>query len=113
MANILSTSYDDALLRTREWMLQREGHSVVSAIGFHEAREACEKTGFDLFVIGHSIPIKDKQDLITCFRANNPNARVIALTRAGESNLQEVDAYANPGNPEDLVRLVRMTVQGM
>ena len=113
MARILSISYDDTLLRTREWMLRQDGHEVVSANGFHDAREACEHSGYDLFVLGHSIPLKDKRDLIGCFRSANPNAMVIALTRSGEARLPEVDAYISPGNPEELVNLIRATLRGM
>lgn len=107
MARILSTSYDEALLRTRGWMLEREGHEVVSAMGFHEARDACNQPGFDLFIMGHSIPKKDKEDLISCFRAVNPNAPIVALIRSNEPRISQVDAYVHPGNPEDLIRILR------
>ncbi len=113
MARILSTSYDEALLRTRGWMLEREGHEVKSALGFHEAREACNEPGFDLFILGHSIPLKDKQDLISCFRAVNPTAPIIALIRANEPRLRNVDAYVHPGNPEDLMRVLRTILGGL
>ncbi|MGH9522870.1 MAG: hypothetical protein ACRD3E_10095 [Terriglobales bacterium] len=110
MARILSVSYDQTLLLTREWMLKAAGHDVVSAAGFHDAREACARPDRGLFILGHSIPERDKLDLIACFRAANPTARVIALTRAGERRLNEVDAYVNPGEPEELVRLIEMVL---
>ena len=113
MARLLSTSYDDALLRTRAWLLEREGYEVVSALGFQEAREACDTPGFDIFILGHSIPKRDKLELIACFRNSNPDGFIIALTRANEPRLREVDAYVNPGVPEDLVRLVSATLRGM
>ena len=108
MARIISVSYDDTLLRTREWMLTAAGHSVISAEGFHDAREACERPKYDLFVLGHSIPENDKMKLIECFRRASPNGKVIALTRAGERRLKQVDAYISPGDPEELVRLVKI-----
>ncbi len=61
----------------------------------------------DLIIIGHSIPEKDKLDIIGCFRAASPKGLVIALTRAGEQRLKEVDAYINPGDPEELLRAVK------
>src|SRR5690242_8577333 len=106
MARLISVSYDETLLRTRELMLKNAGHSVQSAIGFREAMEVCAYSA-DVAVIGHSIPKKDKVDIIDCFRAANPKGIVIALTRAGEERLKEVDAYINPGNPEELVRAIQ------
>ena len=106
MARILSISYDETLLFTRELMLRDRRHQVTSALGFHEAREACERGPYDLAVIGHSIPEKDKLDFIAVFRHSNPDAIVIALTRAGERRLKEVDTYVYPGDPEELLRAI-------
>ncbi len=105
MAQIISVSYDETLLRTRQLMLQSSGHQVTSALGFNEAKEQCSRTA-DLVIIGHSIPKKDKLDLIAAFRASNPKGVFIALTRVGEDRLKEVDHYINPGEPEDLLRAV-------
>ena len=104
MSRVLSISYDETLLLTRELMLKGEGHDVVSALGFHRGSEACRRGGFDLFILGHSIPKDDKLDLIQYFREKNPGGRVIALTRANESRLKEVDLYLNPGEPAELLR---------
>ncbi len=106
MANILSITYDETLLRTRQMILEAAGHEVTSALGLQDGRAACEKRGFQLFILGHSIPEKDKLELVACFRGVNPKAQVIALTRAGEVRLKEVDTYINPGDPEELVRAI-------
>lgn len=109
MAVIVSVSYDETLLRTRHLLLEGAGHKVTSALGFHEARELCTRDS-DLVIIGHSIPRRDKLEMIACYRAANPNSIVIALTRAGEERLKEVDHYVNPGEPEDLLRAVERIV---
>lgn len=106
MARIVSISYDEALLFTRELMLQDRGHTVSSALGFVRAIERCAATGVDILVLGHSIAKDDKLKIIECFRNANPGALVIALTRAGEARLNVVDAYVHPGNPEDLLRAI-------
>ena len=106
MARIISISYDETLLRTRHLMLEQAGHQVTSAVGFHDAKRACENAA-DLIIIGHSIPKADKLDLISSFRSMSPNGTVVALTRAGEDRLKEVDAYINPGDPEELLRAIR------
>lgn len=69
---ILSVSYDASLLATRRMMLEQQGYNVTSALGFTAALEACRGDEFDLFILGHSIPAKDKAALIQAFRGNCP-----------------------------------------
>ena len=104
MARILSISYDATLLHTRELLIKGKGHEVVSALGFHGGTEACQLGGFDLFILGHSIPAEDKLELIRCFREKNAGVPVIALTHPHEPPLQEVDRYLDPGDPAELLR---------
>lgn len=110
MARILSISYDEALLFTRELMLKGAGHTVTSALGLHDARESSSRGPFDLAIIGHSIPAHDKIEFIAAFRLANPQALVIALTRAGEERLSQVDMYVYPGDPEGLIRSINALV---
>lgn len=72
VARILSISYDEQLLGTREALLQHAGHEVVSAEGFSRAFHFCElhNAGFDLIVLGHSIPTAHAQWL-PCFDSEN------------------------------------------
>ena len=106
MARILSISYDEMLLRTRDLLLTDAGHVVTSAFGYHEGVEKSVVDKFDMVIVGHSIPQKDKLDFIAKFRESNPEAAVIALTRAGEPRVHEVDYYVNPGDPEELLRSI-------
>lgn len=71
---ILSVSYDQALLLTRQLMLEGQGYQVVSALGFKEAERKCKDGGFQLMVLGHSIPFNDKQALLESF-ASIPRRR--------------------------------------
>jgi DNA-binding response OmpR family regulator len=95
---ILSVSYNDVLLATREMLLVQQGYSVTSALGFSEATEQCQNGGFDLFILGHSIPLKDKLHLIKTFRENCP-APILSLERIGEKQVP-CDFHASPDNPE-------------
>ena len=106
MARILSISYDETLLRTRDLLLTDAGHVVTSAFGYHEGVEKSVVDKFDMVIVGHSIPQKDKLDFIAKFRKSNPEAAVIALTRAGEPKVREVDYYVNPGDSEELLRSI-------
>ena len=101
---ILSVSYDDLLLHTRHLLLEREGYDVVSSIGFIESLEHCKRGGFDLFILGHSIPHSDKQQLVETFRRVCP-APIISLRRnAGEQLVRGAEYHIEP-DPETLLNL--------
>ena len=93
MAAILSISYDRALLETRKLLLEARGHSVVSASSFREAVNHCKKSGFDLFILGHSMPTSEKRALIQTFRAAC-RAPIVSLLRFDEEHVEEVDYSA-------------------
>ena len=105
MARILSVSYDELLLSTRELILHNRGHKVVSALGFTKALKHCQsRNKFDLFILGHSIPHSHKEFLIAAFR-NCSSAPVIALTKYGERPVHGADFQIEP-NPEEFLKLV-------
>jgi DNA-binding response OmpR family regulator len=101
---ILSVSYDVSLLATRRMLLELAGYTVISALGFTDALEGCRASGFDLFILGHSIPTKDKQELIRAFRNNSP-APIVSLERVDELRV-ESDFHASPDNPEELLKTI-------
>lgn len=100
---ILSVSYDPSLLATRQMMLEAAGYRVVSAFGFVEAEKRCKQVGFDLFVLGHSIPRPDKQSLISYFRHVCP-APVVSLLRTGEPLVDGADYHLSPDDPHVLLQ---------
>jgi len=106
MKRILSVSYNEALLRTREMLLQHDGHSVVSALGFTDAVERCKDGNYGLFILGHSIPEKDKRELIRVFRAHCP-APILVLQRPGENASDQADDHIDPNDIEALLNAVR------
>lgn len=87
---ILSISYDEPLLRTREWILKEQGFDVTSACGFTDGEHQARRGGFDLAIVGHSIPQRDKVALITEFKKHS-QAPVLSLSRQGDSPLSEAD----------------------
>ena len=102
---ILSVSYDEALLRTRHMLLQTQGFQVISTRGFTESLPHCKRGGFDLFILGHSIPVRDKMELIHTFKAVC-EAPIISLSRLiGEKKLDGADYHIEP-DPEQLLELV-------
>jgi DNA-binding NtrC family response regulator len=110
-ARILSVSYDDILLRTREMLLKTQGYEVVSALGFVTALQRCQQGNFDLFVLGHSIPYAEKQKMVETFRQVCP-APIISLRRnTGEQPVDGADYHIEP-DPEPLMQLVVRITSG-
>ena len=104
-SQILSVSYDESLLKTRELLLkQHTKHGVTSALGFIEAVARCEQEKFNLLILGHSIPPDDKQELIKAFRKSSAG-RILALHRLGETT-QGADATVDPTDIDGLLETV-------
>ena len=104
---ILSISYDGPLLVTRQMLLQAYGYDVTSAEGFAEALEQCDGGAkFDLVIMGHSIPLKDKRQIVTQIRKSQ-DVPVLALVRSGEAPLSEANEHVEPHDPKQLVAAVQ------
>lgn len=108
--SILSISYDESLLRTREWILQGAGFNVTSAVGFTDASFHIRNNAFDLVIIGHSLPKADKAALIEHVKAHN-QTRILSLRRPGDEQVAGVDHSAEPLSAGALLEAVR-TVLG-
>jgi len=87
---ILSVSYDEALLMTRQMLLEQAGFRVTSALGFSEGMENCRAGTFNLAIIGHSIPRKDKSELIREAK-KHCNCPVLSIRRHGDLPHPEAD----------------------
>ncbi len=106
MPRILSISYDQALLHTRELMLSREGFQVESAVGFSAALHACEKGRFDLMIMGHSIPPNDKAAMIKQLRAVCETP-ILALRRPNEAPVNGAEYNLDSGDPERFLNYIK------
>jgi DNA-binding NtrC family response regulator len=85
-ARILSVSYDRSLAITREMLFTRGGFEVSSAFDIHQALQCCSVEPFDLIVIGHSIPLPQRQSLLTELRSRS-STPILVLHCHGESPL--------------------------
>lgn len=106
MSRILSISYDEALLQTRELLLKEEGYYVESAFGLSAAVKACQQGNFDLVVICHSIPVEDKQEIVKQLNAVCTTA-ILALQRKSEPALHGARFSIDPGDPVTFLRKIR------
>lgn len=107
---ILSVSYDLSLLATRKMLLEQKGYAVENAFGFSKALACCRNGGFDLFILGHSIPHDDKLALIESFRAHC-SAPILSLERHGE-HFVPCDYHASPDNPEKFLEMIENILAG-
>jgi CheY-like chemotaxis protein len=87
---ILSVSYDQSLLLTREMLLSGAGFQVTSVRTLRDALECCKRSQFDLIIVGHSIPQRDKRELVKEVREVSP-APLLSIRRHGEPPLPEAD----------------------
>ena len=104
LGRILSISYDPVLLLTRELMLQQTGHTVVSVEGLTDACRMCETQcgNFDLIVLGHSVPLEDKLEIIRCCKGA-ASCPLLALTRANEPAVKGVTLSVESADPTALM----------
>jgi len=103
-ARILSVSYDEVLLKTRALLLEYQGYEVVSCHEFDTALTHCKEGGFDLLILGHSIPDSDKQKFFQAFR-QTCRGSIISLCRSTETSIEGSDFQIDP-DPERLLKLV-------
>ena len=112
MAKILSISYDDSLLLTRQLLLEQMGHTVYSAAGFSRAYKLCEEKGsqFDLIVLGHSIPHDDKIAIVQhCANACN-KCPVLALLRSAEASIPGAARSVDSSDPQAFMAAINEIV---
>jgi|SRR5579864_6819773 len=109
---ILAVSYDEALLRTRKMILEREGFAVSSARDLAEAARACAgKSTFDLILLGHSIPRREKEEILSEVRRLCPSARVLSIRAHGEAQVAQVDySVSSHDGPEALISAVKQVL---
>ena len=103
---ILSISYDATLLATRRLLLEREGYEVVSAEGFAAAIEVCDNH-FDLIIMGHSIPQKDKRAIVAELRKHGCVVPVLSLLRIHEHPIPEATHGVDPADPVAMLNAVK------
>lgn len=108
---ILSISYDEALLATRQMILEQAGFEVISSLGFAESLENSKKGPFDLVVLGHSLPLKDKSAIVAALRKTKSKPKVLSIRRHGYAPIPEADASVEAvDGPQALLEAVRQAL---
>jgi CheY-like chemotaxis protein len=103
--SVLLVSWEQNLAKTREMLLRGAGYSVTSAVGRTQAYSRCRSRA-DLLVLGHSVPMSEKKELIACFRKHSSGV-VLSLLRSHQQKLPEADFGVEAFEPADVVGVVR------
>ncbi len=109
MALVLCTGSDRTLMQTRVMVLERAGHTVMSAMGEHELVAVCRRYSFDVAVIGQGIPRPEKQRVLRLLREHCPKSKVLELFIPSQGKmLPEADDWleAPVSPPGDLAERV-------
>jgi CheY-like chemotaxis protein len=88
---VLSVGFDPSLMRTRGLVLESAGYLVESASTLKEAADRFQSGDFDLVLLCHSVPRKDRDRLTSLIRASGSRTPIVSIT----GNLGECDAFAN------------------
>lgn len=106
MIRILSISYDETLLRTRQMLLHHVGYHVTSAFGYSAAIRESAQGDFDLVIMGHSIPHEDKEAIAKQVRIAS-NAPILSLLRHTEPILTVAEYNVSPDDPAALLQYIQ------
>jgi hypothetical protein len=92
MALVLSIGTDVVLTQTRQLILEREGHSVISVIDEKSLASACEVYEFDVAVLGQGLSAQMKRRATDLVRHHCPNVKVLELHLTGRA-LDDADSW--------------------
>jgi CheY-like chemotaxis protein len=87
---VLAVGTDPSLLKTRNLVLQSAGYMVESASSVKEAVDRFQSGDFDLVLLCHSVPKKDRDRLTSLIRASGSPTPIVSIA----GNLGECDAFA-------------------
>jgi len=108
MALVLCTGVDPVLMKTRQLILEKAGHTVVPTFDEREIKAICGSRKFDVAVIGQNISPKAKARVLDIIREHCPEVRILELTRPYASKvLEDADAWLEmPAEPQELAEAV-------
>jgi hypothetical protein len=109
LALVLCTGADPALMRTRQLLLERVGHTVVNAMNDKELAEVCERHKFDVAVIGQALSPNAKKRVAALIRERCDGVKLLELYSVPRGRaLDDADSWLEvPAEvPQDLAELV-------
>src|ERR1700722_8094932 len=87
---VLCVGFDLSLLRARGLVLESAGYLVESASTLKGAADRFQSGDFDLVLLCHSVPRKDRGRLTSLIRSSGSRTPIVSIA----GNLGECDAFA-------------------
>jgi DNA-binding response OmpR family regulator len=123
MAHVLLVEDDQHVMDMLTQVLQRDGHTVTTAVDGEDALQALQKIKPDIIVTDIIMPKKSGTALIKEVKANHPEMKIIAISGGGRSDpigyldlSEELGAdisFAKPVEPKALLMTISLlTMQG-
>ncbi len=81
---IAHVSMDHILAESRENVLRSAGYEVRTFHSSTEFTSSCAGHHFDLLLVGHSLPLRDREQVRQVFRQYSPDAPIIQLQSKNE-----------------------------
>jgi CheY-like chemotaxis protein len=105
---ILVVGYDPSLLTTRKMVLQGGGYEVVSVDSDHEAMKLLADNGFDLIVLGTSVPPKGFEQLEKRIRDAHPKTFIVKIQPEWAERPKSINKFVDEGLPFELMEAIRL-----
>jgi CheY-like chemotaxis protein len=115
MALVLCTGVDPVLVKTRQLILEKAGHKVVTALDEPTVIKVCAQQKFDVAVIGQAISRPVKRRIMNLVRENCPSAKILELYRYSLGKvLEDADSWLEVPTdvPQDLAERVSVLARG-
>ncbi len=77
MALVLCTGVDKTLLQIRRFILEREGHAVVTVMDENNLTAICQRHSFDVVVTGQAVSPNMKLRIALLVRQHCPGAKIL------------------------------------
>src|SRR5258706_4831762 len=106
---LLSISDNRVLLQTRHLILQQAGFDVVSVADMQELTSALAQGEFDVFILGHSLPSKEKLRVYHLVRGHSQDTPVLELYKFSP-DLDTGFSLGAHSEPEELIDAVHRSL---
>jgi CheY-like chemotaxis protein len=108
MSEILCIGTNDATTITRRAILERAGHTVTPVQDFLEIVKACQAKIFDVAILSHILPIREKQRISASLGQTCPKTKLLELHVGIAPELPDADGHlqVTTSQPAELVKVV-------
>jgi hypothetical protein len=94
MALVLCTGVDPSVVRTRQLILERAGHVVISAMDEAGLIKACHQNKFEVAVVGQTVSPKVKRRIAGLIRESCADTKLLELyTISSGRVLDDADSW--------------------